>query len=301
RPYLLPILVFFALGLFYKYRKENKLRLLLNLIFFMLAFILAESAWVIRNYIHFKKIVPLIVEEQIFGKGRMSALRDFIASIGGDKTFWNPNAEIMVFYDSRINKLVPARYQNPEDLPKYMFTSYYNADSLRKLREWYYLADTTSSVELQNYADSVVIATIERYKTSFIKEKPFYYYIVAPLRILMKFLVHSGTYNLNSVPFEQLSVYKKILKIAYSALYYFTWLFGIIACSIVLFHLPLQHHFHSVLVALTGIYPIVLFPIIYRSAEYRYFALSYPFLFMVAVWLLSIILTKLKTLHKYLI
>lgn len=289
RPYLFPVFFLFGLGLLWQYR-HNLRRGLISAIIFASLLIMAESLWIVRNYIQFNQFVPVIIQEQLISRGRMSAIRDFIRTIGGDDIFWNPVAEILVFYDSRTDAKVSGRYQQPEDLPAYMFTESYNTDSLRTLRNWYWIAESDTS--MSKYADSVVIVTAERYKQAFITEKPFYYYIVAPVRLFSKFLLHSGTYNLSPKPFADLPFIKKLVKIGYSGLYYFTWIGGLLGCIILLRRSNIKS-VEQVLFVLTALYPVILFPLVLRSIEYRYFALAYPFLFVMAVWFVVCLVERL--------
>lgn len=293
RPYLFPVFFLFGLGLLWRYRNNLKTAFI-NATIFAGIFIIAESLWITRNYLQFNRFVPLIIQEQLISRGRMSAIRDFIRTIGGDDIFWNPAAEILVFYDSRTDAKVAAYYREPEDLPAYMFTRVYNADSLRILRNWYRLAEGNNSKNRE--IDSIVVVTAERYKQAFIAEKPFFYYIIAPVRLLGKFLLHSGTYNLSPKPFSDLPFIKKLVKVGYSGLYYFTWIGGILGC-ITLLRYSLMRSTQQILFALTALYPVILFPIVLRSIEYRYFALAYPFLFVMAVWLVIRLFQRSKIWH----
>jgi hypothetical protein len=292
RPYLFPVFFLFGFGLIWRYRKEIKMAFNYALIFSSVL-VVAESLWIIRNYLQFDRFAPIVVHEQLVNQGRLLAIRKFMRTIGGDDTFWNPTAEVLIFYDSRKDKTVPALYKEPEDLPAYIFTKSYNVDSLRVLRNWYHIAENDTSLHMRRYADSMVVAIAERYRQAFIKEKPFHYYVVAPLRQLGKFLFNSGTYNLAPHPFQALSYNKKIVKIAYSGLYYFTWMFGVIGSLIALIKFSLIKD-RVYLLCFTALYPLILFPIIYGSIEYRYFTLAYPFLFVLAVWIFIKMINKSK-------
>lgn len=284
RPYLLPLYFLLGLLLLWQYRGQWQ-QALAKGIAFASVFVAVETAWVVRNYVHFGRIIPLVTDAHAgLPEGRFLALMEFVQAWGGDFVSWNPAAEMMLFLDVRTNRTVPNKYQRMEDLPDYVFTSAYNADSLRELKKWYHLAESADTpANLRHYADSLAYAKLRAYRKAFISEKPFYYYIVAPLRLLPKFLLHSGTYNLTPQPFIALPATKQIIRLFYTALYYFVWVGGFIGLLLYTANHYRRLSVNDWMLASMALYVVLLCPLVLRRIEYRHFVMSYPFLQMYAV------------------
>lgn len=284
RPYLLPLYFLLGLLLLWHYRKTWRQALIKGAAFASV-FVIVETAWVARNYLHFGRVIPLVTDAHAgLPEGRFLALMEFVQAWGGDFVSWNPAAEMMLFLDVRKHQTVANKYQRMEDLPAYVFTSAYNADSLRVLKKWYHLADSTGiSPVLARYADSVAYTKLRTYRQAFINEHPFYYHIVAPLRLLPKFLLHSGTYNLTPQPFVALSIAKQSIRLLYTALYYFVWAGGLIGLFVYMITKRRELSANDLMLASMALYVVLLCPLVLRRIEYRHFVMSYPFLQMYAV------------------
>jgi hypothetical protein len=295
RPYILPIWALLNLYLIYLFFTKRfasfssliKIGLSFNLVFGM-----TEALWIMRNYMQFNKFIPVVTDVHAgLKEGKFLALMEFVQSWGGDMVSWNPDSEMVLFYKMpQINHL-PNKYQSFADLPEYVFTSAYNADSLEKIKKIYAITeDTTYSGTERMEADRQVTALLRKYRKSFIEEKPFYFYVVAPLRLLPKFLFHSGSYYLSDLPFAKQNFLQKMVKIAYSGLYYFTLLIGlafIVYAVANVKQLPVSQW----LILLIPLYIIILCPLVLRRIEYRYFILAYPFLSILACYMLNLLLS----------
>ncbi|WP_448520450.1 hypothetical protein [Rhodoflexus sp.] len=284
RPYLLPLFFLLGVSLLWECRRHWR-RALAKGIAFASVFVVVETAWIVRNYLHFGRLIPLVTDAHAgLPEGRFLALMEFVQAWGGDFVSWNPAAEMMLFVDVRTRQTVPNKYRQMEDLPDYVFTSAYNADSLRILKKWYHLADSAGiSPALARYADSVAYAKLRAYRQAFITEKPIYYHIIAPLRLLPKFLLHSGTYNLTPQTFAALSTEKQIFRILYSALYYFVWTGGLLGLLVYITTNRRQLSAKDLMLASMALYVVLLCPLVLRRIEYRHFVMSYPFLQIYAI------------------
>jgi hypothetical protein len=309
RPYLLPLLVVFNTYILYVSFWQNKLlkkEVLQIILGFNLVFIVSETIWITRNYIHFNKFIPVVTDVHAgLKEGKFLALMEFVQAWGGDMVSWNPNAEMMLFYKVPEISHLPTRYKSFSDLPNYVFTSAYNADSLLKLKQLYDAADNFNTPEQERQkADLQVTAILRKYRNSFIEEKPFHFYVLAPLRLLPKFLLHSGSYNISNTPFVQQNLFQKLLKILYSALYYFVLLIGFSFVFYVLFNLkkmPISHLLACILLLITPLYIVALCPLVLRRIEYRYFITAYPFLTILACYMLNLVwsyLFKMKPIES---
>lgn len=309
RPYLLPIWAILNLYLIYalfqkidsqkiSFFKLLKLVFSLEIVLFNLVFIFTETIWITRNYVQFNKFIPVVTD--VHGglqEGRFLALMEFVQAWGGDMVSWNPAAEITLFYKMPQIKHLPSKYTSFEDLPSYVFTSTYNADSLKKLKAIYDRADDIEIPKSESMkADLEVTKLLRKYRNDFISEKPFYFYVVAPLGLLPKFLFHSGSYNISNQPFIQQNIFQKVMKLFYSALYYFTLLFSFAFIFYAFFFIVRQQQLFPLLsfeslfyivIAAIPLYIIALCPLALRRIEYRYFITAYPYCTILACYMLK--------------
>jgi hypothetical protein len=121
---------------------------------------------------------------------------------------------------------------------------------------------------------------LERYRASFRAEKPFAYSVVAPLHLLARFLLHSGTYNLFPRPLSELSRPQLIFKIGMTLLYWWVLLLGAVG---ILFALATKGHNPIVTgLATTALYLTLVYPVWFRHDEARHFVPAYPFVLLFA-------------------
>jgi hypothetical protein len=320
RPYLLPAWVVFNLYILFhsigiqtlnlniikhlksikKYLQSlNKLNLTLTfkiLLSFNSTFLLTEFTWVTRNYIQFNQFIPVVTDVHAgLKEGKFLALMEFVQAWGGDMVSWNPNAEITLFYKMNEISALPSNYQSMNDLPSYIFTDAYNADSLNVLKNVYAQGDNpTLSIQQRIEIDKKATDMLRQYRNTFISEKPFYFYVVAPMRLLPKFLLHSGSYNISNLPFAKQNLFQKAVKISYSALYYFTWVIGFGFCFYYLFSHRKAINVQYLLLMAVPFYILMLCPLVLRRIEYRYFITAYPFLTILACYVLTLAWEKIS-------
>src|SRR5690606_39132813 len=134
----------------------------------------------------------------------------------------NPVGEGRWFYQFEENGPFPWQdgFSNPGYIPKHAFTDDYNLDSLVNVKlaiKNYYLSnDSLEKLNHQNY----IISKMDIYTKSFKRNKPIYSYIIAPMRLLNKFLLHSGSYNLTYQPFTLLPISIKLIKLFWEIMYF---------------------------------------------------------------------------------
>ncbi len=277
RPFYGVILLFCTLLIIYEnyFLLKKRLQYILVCLFvYLLTFLTVEIIWISRNYIHFNRFIPLA--EGGFRDGKRLALMNLMSAWGFDFIDWNSNAEILVFLKPlNITHLKP-KYTKVEDLPTYIYTSAYNIDSLKNIQ---------LSFSINRIHDTIITEKLKLYKQVFIQEKPFYYYVIAPLRLIKNFLFHSGTYNISNKVFSQQPLFSQFLKICYSLLYYFILLIGLLAY----FWLLNKKDARIFLIMVIPIYIIILFSFAIRAIEYRYFITAYPFLTILACYMLNLV------------
>jgi len=280
RPVFIPLLALYALVIFI----NQKQTFLPKLLLFLVPFICFEGLWITRNYLSHKKFIPLTVTFISPGieKSYKLPFIIFVQSWGGSWIWWDPTAEIRWFgvKETRLSGMAPLK-DNNISIPDYIYTSKFNLDSLVILKQQLtnYLSDSAHTI-----SDSIKreeLMTIIRnkcnlYAQSIKYEKPFLYYIKAPLVITKKFLVHSGTYNLFDKSASELSPVAYVFKIFYSLLYLLVIGLGIIGLLL----LTKQSISFASLILITGttIYCIIIHPIILRYSEARYLVPVYPFM-----------------------
>ena len=317
RPVYAP-LFFLAVGLWaWKYwRGQETWRLIgKQILLFSLPLLLSESVWIYHNYQEHKQLIFFKKGGQWYPfqyKNSFPELVTFIQSWGGDYVFWQPNSEIGWFglQDYRPIEAEPYRLKKPDDsviIPDDIYTSTFNQDSLLKIREFMPIAwddKTLDSLTYKKYNDSMR-AKLNSYTTSIKVEKPFLYYFKAPVRILWKF-IDFKTFKYVYLPFDTTKPEtftgrkQKIMYLTkigviygYGILYYTILFMGLLGVLILILNLQKFYSFSS-LVALVAVYGIAVFPFVFRSAEARYWVVTYPCLVICASYCFHLVLSKIS-------
>jgi hypothetical protein len=291
RPIFAPLfLIFCVLILVFFYRNKSG-KLMPKLLAFLLPLILIDGAWTTRNYLKHDKFIPATS----FYYPRIANSYDLplytlVSSWGGANQYWEPDAEIRWF--GVEDGLPPELHNRSVSLPDYIYTSKFNYDSLLALKKQ---LSIYISNESNPNADSVkmksLLATIRTkcffYANSIKTEKPFLYYIKAPIMRTKHFLVHSGTYNLFVTLTSQLNTVQYCVKILYSLFYLFIIGFGAIGI-LILFR---QSILVTPVIMITAIvvYTIVIHPVVLGVCEKRYFVPAYPFMLIFAAYTITIL------------
>ncbi|HSY76981.1 MAG TPA: hypothetical protein VK890_09005, partial [Bacteroidia bacterium] len=296
RPVFAPLFLIFSVVLFVFFYRNKSGKIMLKLITFLLPFLLIDGAWTVRNYSKHDKFIPATS----FYYPRIANSYDLplytlVSSWGGANQYWEPDAEIRWFGVS--DGLPPELHNRSVSLPNYIYTSKFNYDSLLVLRKQ---LSIYISNESNPNADSVkmesLLATIRAkcflYANSIKTEKPFLYYVKAPIMRTKHFLIHSGTYNLFVTLTSQLNTVQYSIKILYSLFYLLIIGFGAIGI-LLLFK---QSVLFTPAAVLTGIiaYTIVIHPVILGVCEKRYFVPAYPFMLICTVYAINWLRNKVK-------
>lgn len=292
RQYLAPFLLLFICFILYKhifYNAYNWKRSALAVLVFFAPFLVFDGLWVIRNYSVKGTFVPLVDDLHAGYRyaERYKKLMIFVQAWGGDIVHWNPKAEIVYFKDDyNVEKGGDVNFnQSDIDLPDYIYTSTYNEDSLKQLRHYFKLiqSDTLSATEYIKY-DQKIISALDVYTNSFKAEKPFYYYIYSPFKLLYNFIVHSGTYNISMKSFSEQGLGQKAYKLFYTFLYWFVWVCGML--GVLIYIIKRDITMEGLLLIGCALYMVLLCPFVLKRIEYRYLVISYPFLNVFACYFL---------------
>jgi len=289
RQYMLPFFLLWLVYIVYsKGRAEYpRTKRFLSALAFVLPLLCFEVWWVSRNFQQKQAFIPFVDSlyagydypeakgEDFYFPPEMKALADFVKSWGGDLIWWNPKAEITAF----VSAPPKSKAQQSEMLaafPSYIYTSAYNRDSLQAIQRFFQGSGEMSQSE--------AIAALERYTEQFKLEKPLHHHVVAPLKLLKNFVVHSGTYNLYNAPFNELTLGGKAVKMAYSGLYWVVLVCGTLGGLRML--VKRRSDLSVWLLVATAFYIVVLVSVVIRRIEYRHFVISYPFFVVMASYFL---------------
>ena len=280
RQYLLPFFALWALYIIYTEHKRNQRikSIALSMILYLLPLIAFEGVWIYRNYQLKDKFIPFVdsayagyddphaVGERFYFPPENKALANFIKSWGGDFIWWNDKAEITAFISSP-SKSKDEQRKVLDAFPSYIYTDEYNKDSLLIIQEAFQSERVISESDL--------VRKLEKFEASFRNSKPLYYFVIAPVKLFVKFIFHSGTYNLFDKSYNNLNFFKKGVKVFYSTLYLLIVISGFIA--IVLLMKDKKRSVESVILVATALYIILLVVFVMRRIEYRHFAFAYPY------------------------
>ena len=257
-----------------------------------LPLMLTIFVWTIRNYHVTKQIIPL--EDDIFKSmpylytPQVKAIRTLIGAWGGEFVRWEKNSEGEWFFDKDLNKDNHSVYNNRH------FTSYYNLDSLIRLRELYWNSENYTLTETEREVYKIkTIQTALLYTESYIKEKPFHYYVISPVILTIKFLFNKTTNYLPFPAFSGMELYHKLIKIFYILLYNIIMILGILGIIISIFSKKMDL---KIMILCPTLYIIVM-SVIFKATEERYLVSLYPFLVLFSSFSIYRIL-KLNVVRK---
>jgi hypothetical protein len=209
------------------------------------------------------------------------ALRDFLRSWGGSVVHWDPRAEINWF-----ELRAPYHFQLPPStgappFPGYIYTTVFGPADLGVVKELIRNSlDLERPVRDRERAAVAAQEKLVRYRASVWAENPFVYSVVAPLHLLGRFLLHSGTYNLFPRSSAELGWLELAFKVAMTLLYGWVLLLG--AVGIVLAMMAKDRTLVSMVLGATTLYLTLVYPMWFRHDEARHFVPAYPFFLLFA-------------------
>lgn len=298
RPVYLPIgaLVIGLWGVQWLLKKHSFSTLLKTSALFLLPFLVIDSVWIVRNYPIHKRIVPLapVFWYTSSYESGMVDLLAFFQSFGGG--FVAPASKLNWFGISSIRMQTGVYLSGPPDttivLPNDIYTSKFSVDSLLQLRADLSIAwgANTDSLTKNRYR-AILRHKFSTYTQSIRAEKPFLYYIKAPLKHLVLFFDYENAWYSGGL-FEVAkeaphSSGRRVYYLKYAAkqlcagLYYAILAFGTIGLVLILRRKSWQTDYFIVLATL---YSMLLFPFVLRMPETRYFLPAYPLMIVCSVF-----------------
>ena len=295
-PVFLPFLLFFLLFLLIKSQRK-----LVSCVLFLLPFIVCDSAWIYHNYQRYDAIYPLFNKayNEIYvqdlnpklslSKGEngrdphISLIEPFVSygQAWGAPYIFEPNKIISKRRNEKTGK--DELSVDIDEIPKYSYTSKFNRDSLVKLVQ---LKDSiqANSSNHDMYIKYCILLNdkVNNYIASLKEEKPFVYHVKAPLILLRRFLVNSGSPVLFDKPASELNILSKILKIFFSILYYCVLAFAAIGI-IKMIRRILNFKSLEFLIMGIALFLVLVHPLLIRFCCTRYLVPAYPFILVCSV------------------
>lgn len=255
------------------------------ILLFLILFLICEGAWIYRNFETHKKWVPFNSTGTPFYpyavNGYQQSLFEFVQSWGGVSSFIQKPSDLDWFDYYYPNMPPILRY---DSLPDNIYTSAYNKDSLVMLKRMIIaLRNPTIDTAMASVYQHKLKTKLKTYRLSFQKEKPFTYYIKAPLKMLGILLYGPETRIYlergKSVPFLG-----KLIVGFNNFIYLILTLSGIIGL-IKLIPYGLKQRSFLLIIPLVPLYTILVHSFIFRLQFNRYLMPAYPFLIICSAYI----------------
>ena len=312
RPVFVIILFIYGVAFLF-YAIKNRRNFIIPLIVFSCTFILTDGSWVARNYKVEDKFIPLARGGFYYPYveySYMSHELEFVQSWGGAVQL--PDGHSALSWFGGILFPGEPEIKKYDSIPDYIYTSKFNKDSLYVLR-----AEVKKFMALQRPAlDSFYISThkdwtkafailyeplkpvsinaanlqididnkFDRYKASIKNEKPFLYYVKAPVVLLRKFLFEN---NADYFKRGQIPGLGKFMTYFYHVYYLFLLSFGIAGIFLLTWK-GIRSDITFLLLPIIPGYTIIIHPLIH-AAYNRFLLPVWPFIIACAVYTIVVI------------
>lgn len=284
--------------LFISVIKNRSWKAIFPILIFAFPFVLSDSMWIIRNYKKHHEFSPLDSRHLYLTDMNNTKnpflypfIDGFVQSWGGNTVMWDPNSEVRWFgvEDRNIDgsNAYTAVGVYTKELPEYIYTSKFNKDSLIVLKNkiqkiW---SHTLPSAIEPEYCDDVNKKLLI-YTRSIKEEKPFIYYVYAPLRIIKTFIFTHGTQTLINKKFSDMNVLEKALKFLAAFMNILILTAGILGMCLVIIK---KKFFGPLFVPISFTLLYVFFiGFVFKFTEIRFLLPLYPFLILTSLYLIEI-------------
>lgn len=290
RPYIvlsLFIPYFFILIIFM--RNKDYKSLVRSSLFAFIAMSIIFTPWIYRNYKIYQKIAPYDYKilDYYYGGDYQTSIRkaklDFLKAVGETDTYWDIKCMSSFFEDDKSRFKQSSIFK----FKKYNFSKSISMDNYNIARDLYLKAiNDKDNINKKNEA----IDYFNYLTKLYCKEKPLNYYVFSKIRILKYMIFHNGTYFLpfNFNQSSSFSILLKLWKIGEFILYKSLLILSILGVVIGIFKKKEEIIFILIPLSVIGI------SLIMGIGEYRYFTLSYPVLFLFAIYSTTLIFDRIK-------
>ncbi|MBB6460743.1 glycosyltransferase family 39 protein [Flammeovirga kamogawensis] len=279
KPYMGILFVFIGLDIiFFSITNNISLQKFIKFCFlFSITYIVFTLTWSYRNYYTTSK--PYILTEpysgyQTYKKPISQSFRNFIGNLGEIEEAWNKKALSSFFYKKKES------IYTIDDIP---LSNLCNKDSILVIREI-----VSNMYKYEDKQDTLMANRIDVLAQSYIEDKP-HSKITSRLKLIPKFLLHSGSFYLPiSKSFNCYKSYQMPIKYYESLLYYFVLIFGFIGLFLFTIHTK-----DFILISIP-LFLILLFCVVLRHIEWRYFLYSFISLFWGTTYFINICIKKIN-------
>jgi hypothetical protein len=293
------------LNLIFSFFKSKSSKIFISVIIFLLPFVLLESFWITRNYRKHNEFNPL--DSKHLYLSDMSNTKSnflypfiftFVKSWGGNCVMWDPNSEVRWFGVENRSIDGSTAYSSlgtyNKDLPNYIYTSRFNKDSLLVIQSkiqqiWSQKLSSDTSYQYCDFVNTRLLL----YSKSIQHERPFVYYVYAPLRIIKTFIFTHGTQTLINKKFSEMNVFEKFAKLMAMFVNILILTIGLIS---ILFLIIKGKLFGSLFIPISfTIFYLFFIGFLFKFPEVRFLAPLYPFLLLCSTSILNIVAKYLPT------
>lgn len=285
--------------LIFLFRHENSLKTIFMAgAIFILPMGIFETAWIIRNYVSLHEFIPLQTSfvpgtesknpEYNTGtitKGSMMSVRKLIFAWGGDNTWYFPDSDMAWFI--RDENPIAKNFKFDERI----FFDGFTVDSLNILKSSiiYSFANIWPHKQ-QDSIENVITATAERYREKFVRNKPLYYYCIAPGKRLKNYLFKNPTQDWPGRNFKSGNILQRAFKLLSVAEYAVLVCIGFLFPFIYLFRRKKAdpgHHYGLLYSLLLS--NVLLFMFVILMSHYSYFIFGYILLIPLTIFSITLL------------
>jgi hypothetical protein len=247
-----------------------------HLIVALLPLVFLLTPWTIRNYALYHKFIPLQIGTSAgynYSDANF-AFRRFVGAWGGDIIEWEPTGAGCYFMPTKNIKC------NMKAVPERALANGYDRSDVENVRSMF--------IELNKKYDRVLDEEVTKkfdFLTSkYIQDKPLDYYIISPIRLFVRFFLHSGSWYL---PVNSAEISGKIFQLSFkliqSAIYWLSVTIGFL--GLIIFSVKKRDFF----ILFMPLWIAIFFPFVFRIVEWRHLRAIEPILYLGVAYVVSLI------------
>ena len=216
KPIFIVVTPVLGLYIFFRNYKTDQiiLRALRSMFLLALIPVIVMGVWNVRNYATFNNVILLTTTLDMHGAD--NAFRSWCRITGQEYQAFNGKDARAWFVDPANNKY-NRTFAESNPFPDFIFTDYYNIDSLRSIRaDWYRLASMDESEEKARL-DQQIEQRFKKISNSFQSENTFHFVVTSRLLHLKNFLFIKDSFS----PFAQQGIQWTLVRGIYFLQYYY--------------------------------------------------------------------------------
>lgn len=250
----------------------------------LVPFLVLDSVWVVRNWKvngNFRPLTNQGYQPDYFMHEIRGHAMLFLQGYGGDYIWWNTGSDIRWFGIWKGGAPVDDEGRRAKEPPPYAYVEGYDRDSLFRLSERIrqinsgalHGADSLRAIEEVN-------ATFDRYAALYQEKAPFQYHVMSRLRMFRNIMAQHGTESMILPAFSSLPLGLKLFKLLQSAIFLFMYGLFWLAVPALVWMWRREPSLLRILIPVTALYMMLIFPLGLRMCEWRYLVHQFPFVLM---------------------